>query len=448
MFLSGISLIIISDKDVSSQLTKELINRETIKFCGSTPYIWLKTHWQKISRKSLPTLIRNMISPDDRTKVKNSHIVEVIKRISDDINSQIDIDGAFWRQQNYINFRNCVFDLLTGKIITDRSKFLFNYVVDADFMPNCTINEAPHFKKFVERSIGKENYECFLASTGYAISSLTAAKVAFFYVGPHDGGKSTAARLVASAFSPELVSNVSFSQLTDSHYTIMLLGKRLNASFDNSPRPMDHEDVFKSITSCEEIMGRELYENPVVFRPTVKLLYASNYPFSFKHPDEAIYRRMIILPFENSVPKKEQNPHLFEKLREERNIIFSLAAMSLKELVASNYDFKMSAKGKAYITSRITELHSVEDFLSDRTTCDKAGACSAAVLYNNYLEWCRENALTPVDKEKFKEHVLGYDPNIFYKKIGPRQKRLWGYSGIRLKSTEELNAPDDEKEVK
>lgn len=448
LFLAGIAFIIISDKDVASQLTKELINRGTIKFCGSTPYIWMETHWQKLSRKSLPTLIRNLISPDDRAKVKNSHIMEVIKRISDDIKLQIDIDGAFWKQQNLINFRNCVLDILTWKFTTDRSKFLFNYVVDADYLPNCKESDAPNFKHFIESSIGKENYECFLRSTGYAISSRTDAKVAFFYVGPSDGGKSTGARFVASAFSPELVSNVSFSQMTDSHYTIQFLGKRLNASFDNSPKPMDHEDIFKSITSCEEIMGRELYENPVVFRPTLKLIYASNVPFNFKHPDEAIYRRMIILPFECSIPREKQDPLLFEKLREERNVIFSLAAMSLKDLIKSGLDFKMSEKGKAYISSRIAILHSVEDFLTDRAVCDKNGTVAAAVLYSNYVEWCNENALTAVDKEKCKEHVLSFAPSIYHKKVGPRQKRVWGFKGLRLKTAEELNSSDNDSEVK
>ena len=446
LFLTGIAFIIISDKDIASQLTKELISRGTIKFCGSTPYIWLGTHWQKISRKSLPILIRNMITPGDRTKVKNSHIVEAIKRISEDMNLQLDFKIAFDKQQNLLNFPNGVLNIITGEFEKDRSKYLFDYVVDGNYIPNCKASDAPTFMHFVKTSIGQENYECFLRSFGYAMSSRTDAKVAFFYTGPSDGGKSTAAKLVASTFSPELVSNVSFSQLTDEHYTIQFLGKRLNVSYDNSPKPMDHEDIFKSVTSCEEIMGRELYENPVIFRPTLKLIFASNYPFNFKHPDEAVLKRMVILPFEHSIPKNEQDPQLYEKLRKERDIIYSLAANSIKPLIESNFDFKMPNKGKDYIKSRLTELHSVEDFLTDRISFDENGAISAAVLYNNYVEWTKENALTAVDKDECKEHVLGFGPDICYRKIGPRQKRVWGYKGIRLKTAEELNAPDDNKE--
>ena len=38
------------------------------------------------------------------------------------------------------------------------------------------------------------------------------------------------------------------------------------------------------------------------------------------------------------------------------------------------------------------------------------------------------------------------ESNIEYKKVGPRQKRVWGFKGIRPKTTEEFNVPDEAKE--
>lgn len=69
-------------------------------------------------------------------------------------------------------------------------------------------------------------------------------------------------------------------------------------------------------------------------------------------------------------------------------------------------------------------------------------------FYSNYVEWCNENALTAVDKEKCKEHVLSFAPSIYHKKVGPRQKRVWGFKGLRLKTVEELNSSDNDSEVK
>ena len=302
--------------------------------------------------------------------------------------------------------------------------------------------------RFIKTSAGLENLQCILISIGYAISSLLHVKKAIFLFGETDGGKSTLLIFISNAVSPELVSNINFQQLSNGYYVIQLLGKKLNISYDNSSKAMDNEQMFKSIVANECISARALRENPVQFVPTAKLFFASNKPYTYKNPDLALYRRMVFIPFEYSVPPEEQDKELLQKLEQERDVVFSLAARTMKGFVESGYDFKMSPKAKAYLESRIAALHSVDGFLDDRTVVDEAGSVSTAALYEAYKLWCSENALDPVDKAEFKESVLAYNPNIDYKKVGPRSKRVWGFKGLRLKTTEELSAFDDEKEVK
>lgn len=156
VFISTILPLIISEKDIVTQLTKQIIDLALIKFDGTTPYIKLDTHWQKIGRKDLPIIIRNIIAPVDRTKIKSSHIAEVIKRITYDISLKIDISAAFWKQQYLMNFKNCIVNLLTGEIIKDRSDCIFDYVIDANYTPNCKLEDAPNFARFITTSAGIE----------------------------------------------------------------------------------------------------------------------------------------------------------------------------------------------------------------------------------------------------------------------------------------------------
>ena len=153
---------------------------------------------------------------------------------------------------------------------------------------------------------------------------------------------------------------------------------------------------------------------------------------------------MVIVPFEYSIPADKQDPALIDKLISERDIICSLAVRRLPRLIESKFDFQMSAKGKAYLESRIVALNSVEGFLNDRMTVDEKCSVSAASLYETYKLWCKENALDADDKAEFKESVLAYNPDIDYKKVGPSSKRVWGFKGIRLKTADEFNAPDTE----
>ena len=106
----------------------------------------------------------------------------------------------------------------------------------------------------------------------------------------------------------------------------------------------------------------------------------------------------------------------------------------------------MSAKAKAYLDSRIAALHSVEEFLSDCAIIDEKGSVPTAVMYDCYRHWCNDNALDADEKAEFKERVIAYAPNIEPKKVGDRNHRRAGFKGIRLKTAEELNAPDGSNE--
>ena len=446
--LVGITLIRITEKDIATQLTRDITRLGILKFDSETAYINVKTHWQKISRVDLLKVIRNLIVPEDRYEVSSRVIAEVAKRLAEDVSLQFSIEAANTVQEYLINFKNGVYNILTSEFTTDRSKWIFDYVLNVNYIERCNEKDCPVFIKFIRTSAGLENLQCILISLGFGISSLNSVKKAVFLFGETDGGKSTLLDFLGTAVAPELVSNVNFQQLSNGYFVIQLLGKKLNISYDNSSKAMDNEQMFKSIVACERISARALRENPVQFVPTAKLFFASNKPYTYKNPDLALYRRMVFIPFEYSVRPEDQDKELLQKLEQERDFVFSLAARTLKGFVESGYNFKMSPKAQAYLESRIAALHSVDGFLEDRTVVDEKGTVSNASLYEAYKLWCNENALDAVDKAEFKESVLAFNPNIDYRKVGPRNKRVWGFKGIRLKTSDELIDPDDKNEVK
>ena len=201
--LATITLITLCEKDVASQLTRDISRLGIIRFDSRTAYINLETHWQKICRSDLLTTIRNLIAPEDRFKVKSKDIAEVAKRLSEDISLRIDIKGAYPKQKYLINFLNGVLNIVTGEFTTDRSIGLFDYVINANYHNYYTENNCPNFMKLITTSAGIENKNCIFISIGYGISSLTDVKKAIFLIGKTDGGKSTVLKLIESAVFPE-----------------------------------------------------------------------------------------------------------------------------------------------------------------------------------------------------------------------------------------------------
>jgi putative DNA primase/helicase len=77
------------------------------------------------------------------------------------------------------------------------------------------------------------------------------------------------------------------------------------------------EALIKLITGSDWISARNLYAAPFDFRPLFKLFVAGNHRLVIRGTDEGMWRRIHLIPFAVTIPPKERDPNLFEKLRAE-----------------------------------------------------------------------------------------------------------------------------------
>ena len=73
----------------------------------------------------------------------------------------------------------------------------------------------------------------------------------------------------------------------------------------------------KSLTGGDRIAARLMRQDYFEFAPKFKLLVIGNHRPSLRGVDDAIRRRLHLVPFEVRIPTKEQDPKLPEKLRKE-----------------------------------------------------------------------------------------------------------------------------------
>ena len=207
-------------------------------------------------------------------------------------------------------------------------------------------------------------------------------------------------------------------------------GKRVNIGRDTTARAIGDEESFKNLTSNEWTTSRELYQCSEDYIPTLKFIFASNHPIRFKHLDDAILDRMVIVFFPNTIPDDEKELNLREKLEKEKDVIFSLCLDSLKQLVNSNYTYQMGDVAQEYIYHQRMLLHSVENFIGEKLDIRPEGSISSAELNKFYISWCQDNSIPPLDKMELFEKLALYHPEIKRAKIGPSYKRVWGFKGV------------------
>src|SRR5205807_8085592 len=106
---------------------------------------------------------------------------------------------------------------------------------------------------------------------------------------------------------------------TEQHPTDLagLRGARLVTAAETEDGARWAESKIKSLTGGDEITARLMRCDFFQFRPEFKLIIAGNHKPGLRSVDEAIRRRLFLVPFTVTIPASERDPRLREKLRAE-----------------------------------------------------------------------------------------------------------------------------------
>ena len=97
----------------------------------------------------------------------------------------------------------------------------------------------------------------------------------------------------------------------------MLRGARLVTAQELGAGKQWDEPKLKSLTGGDPITARFMRQDFFTYEPQFTLFVAGNHKPSFRGVDEAIRRRVLLLPFLQNIPADERDPELPEKLRAE-----------------------------------------------------------------------------------------------------------------------------------
>ena len=96
-----------------------------------------------------------------------------------------------------------------------------------------------------------------------------------------------------------------------------LMGARLVTAIETEKGRTWAESKLKSITGGDEIAARFMRQDFFEYQPQFKFLIAGNHKPSLRSIEEAIRRRLHLIPFNVTVPPGDRDPELAEKLKEE-----------------------------------------------------------------------------------------------------------------------------------
>lgn len=220
-------------------------------------------------------------------------------------------------------------DLRTGTVRpADRTDHLTKLTAVApDFDAGC-----PLWLAFLSRiTDGNEALEDYLQRlVGYCLTGSVREQMFAFFYGEGGNGKGVFLNTLTAMLGEyaHVAAASTFETTTnDRHPTELaaLRGARLVTAQETEQGRRWAENRIKALTGADPITARFMRQDEFTFLPTFKLLIAGNHKPTLRNVDEAMRRRLHMVPFEVQIPKAERDPHLAEKLQAEHAAILAWA---------------------------------------------------------------------------------------------------------------------------
>ena len=170
---------------------------------------------------------------------------------------------------------------------------------------------------------GDKELQLFLQRVcGYLLTGVTYEHALFFWYGTGANGKSTFINVLVEILGDyaRTAAIETFTASTNEHHPTDLAGlqgARLVTATETEDGQRFAESKLKALTGGDKISARFMRQDFFEFVPQFKLAVSSNYRPGLRTVDEAMRRRMNLIPFNVTIPPVKRDPKLSEKLRAE-----------------------------------------------------------------------------------------------------------------------------------
>jgi putative DNA primase/helicase len=331
-----------------------------------------------------------------------------------------------------LNTPEGVVDLKTGNVRLHWSK---------DYMTKMTAvgpgGECPLWMSFLDRFTDKDpDLQSYLQrASGYCLTGITSEQVMFFIYGPGRNGKGvfvhTISNVIADYHKAAPMEAFTASK-SDRHETelAMLQGARLVTGAETEEGRRWNEPRIKMITGGDEITARYMRQDYFTYVPQFKPLFMGNHRPGLRSVDEAIRSRMNLIECKVTIPEKERDPKLEEKLKAEWSGI-------LKWMIDGCVAWQRTGlmPPAAVIAATTDYLENQDSFgawIDESCTLEAQEVTEARLLFESWKIWA----------ERTREYVGTYKQ--FNQKLRDRKfvegrhpkTTLTAFVGIRLKRVE------------
>lgn len=333
---------------------------------------------------------------------------------------------------------NGTIDLTTGQFRDSRAEDYLTACTTVVYDPSA---RCPRWEAFLSQVMcGDADLVAYLQRLiGYCCTGFATEHNLWVFYGTGCNGKSTfletISHLLGSDYACQTPADLLLQKHGETHPAdlAMLRGKRLAMTSELDGEARLSNARIKNLTGGDMVTARFLYGDYFSFKPTHKLLMATNHPPKITEHTVAMRRRLKVIPWMLHLTPDQLDLQLPRILRDESAGILNWAIAGARDW--SREGLRSPASVEASSADHFAQTDLMQEFLDLFTERSPQHWCSHGELYAAYVQWCEERKERPMATTTFGEK-LSERPELERRK----QHQQRGWQGVRLRSP--AAAPD------
>jgi len=357
--------------------------------------VWTATHWQADETLLVHHLIRSIcreaaVKVDSHrlaAKLLASSTVGGVDRLARSDRRHASTSDEWDADLFALNTPGGVVDLKVGRLRQHDRVDRMTKLATASPRGGC-----PLWLAFLQDVTGgDEELQAYLQRmVGYCLTGATIAHALFFLYGTGANGKSVFVNTLATILGDYATSapmDTFMEARGDRHPTDLagLRGARFVSSIETEQGRRWNESKVKAITGGDKVSARFMRQDFFEYLPQFKLVIAGNHKPSIRNVDEAMKRRLHLIPFTVTVPPEKRDGQLTDKLLAERD---GILAWAVEGCLAWQRD---GLKPPACVVSATEEYFDEEDaigdFLEEEAQRFEQARVAVADVFQRWQEW-------------------------------------------------------------
>lgn len=235
-------------------------------------------------------------------------------------------------------------------------------------------------------------------------------------------GKGVFSGILSRLLGNDNVSAVPLARFAEPHFLAGTYGKMLNIC-DETDKHLEKqiESQLKTYTGGGKVTFKEIYKGPRDEYPTAKIIVTTNHLPAFKDTSDAMWRRILICPFNNEVAEKDVIGDLVEQIvANEMPGVLRWALDGARKVVKQGDIKNPVASEKVlgdYRSESLPEIIFLRDNFEACDPTDRSLNVPAKVFRAAYNEWCSVEGIKAKSLLVLQNTVEKVFPKVCYTNI-------------------------------